>query len=158
MFKSDGGSTIQSDAGASEGDSKGCVTLGEGVVFKGTISVPGKFVVNGTVEGGDIEARELLVGGSGVVSGKVIVDSAVVHGKVTEHIEAKVLLSIGKSGRVEGSAIYEELEIEKGGRISGSISTKAADQADDSNIKKFGSQKVTKLVPSDPTSDLASRG
>ena len=107
-------------------ESEGCAFIGEGVTFKGSISVPGKFVVHGTVEGDDIEARELLVGRTGVVSGKIRVDVAEVHGRVIESIEAKVRLSLRMTASIEGSAVYEEIEIEKGGKLSGNVSTKSA--------------------------------
>lgn len=99
-----------------------CAFFGEGVVFKGSITAPEKVVVHGTVEG-EIVARDLLVGPTGTIKGKVSVDQADIQGKVFDHIEAKVCLSLRKTGRVEGSASYGDIEIEKGGVLSGEVST-----------------------------------
>jgi cytoskeletal protein CcmA (bactofilin family) len=99
-----------------------CAYFGEGVVFKGSITAPEKVVVHGTVEG-EVVARELLVGSTGTITGKVSVDQADIQGKIFERIEAKVCLSLRKTGRIEGSAIYGEIEIEKGGVLSGEVST-----------------------------------
>jgi cytoskeletal protein CcmA (bactofilin family) len=99
-----------------------CAYFGEGVVFKGSITAPEKVVVHGSVEG-EIVARDLLVGPTGMITGKVSVDQADIQGKVFERIEAKVLLSLRKTGRVEGAATYGEIEIEKGGVLSGEVST-----------------------------------
>jgi cytoskeletal protein CcmA (bactofilin family) len=99
-----------------------CAYFGEGVVFKGSITAPEKVVVHGSVEG-EIVARDLLVGPTGIIKGKVSVDQADVQGKVFDRIEAKVCLSLRKTGHIEGSAIYGEIEIEKGGVLSGEVST-----------------------------------
>ena len=99
-----------------------CAYFGEGVIFKGSITAPERVVVHGSVEG-EIVARELLVGPTGIITGKVSVDQADIQGKVFERIEAKICLSLRKTGRIEGSAIYGEIEIEKGGVLSGEVST-----------------------------------
>ena len=106
----------------SEPGSSGCAFFGEGVKFKGSISVPEKIVVHGTVEG-DVESRELLVGPTGTIKGDVRVDQADVQGTILERIEAKVCLSLRKTGRIEGSATYGEIEIEKGGILSGEVAS-----------------------------------
>jgi len=102
--------------------SNGCAFFGEGVKFKGSISVPEKIVVHGTVEG-DLESRELLVGPTGTIKGDVRVDQADVQGTILERIEVKVCLSLRKTGRIEGSATYGEIEIEKGGVLSGEVAS-----------------------------------
>jgi cytoskeletal protein CcmA (bactofilin family) len=99
-----------------------CAYFGEGVVFKGSITAPEKVVVHGSVEG-EVVARDLLVGPTGIINGKVSVDQADVQGKIFDRIEAKVCLSLRKTGRIEGSTIYGEIEIEKGGVLSGEVST-----------------------------------
>ncbi len=99
-----------------------CAYFGEGVVFKGSINAPEKVVVHGTVDG-EIIAKDLLVGPTGTITGKVSVDQADIQGKIFDHIEAKICLSLRKTGRIEGSATYDDIEIEKGGVLSGDVST-----------------------------------
>jgi len=99
-----------------------CAYFGEGVVFKGSITAPEKVIVHGTVEG-EVSARELFVGPTGTITGKVSVDEAEIQGKVFERIEAKVCLSLRKTGRIEGFTAYGEIEIEKGGVLSGEVTT-----------------------------------
>jgi cytoskeletal protein CcmA (bactofilin family) len=110
-----------SENGGTKGEPS-CAYFGEGVVFKGSITAPEKVVVHGSVEG-EVVARELLVGPTGMITGKVSVDQADIQGKIFDRIEAKVCLSLRKTGRIEGSAIYGEIEIEKGGVLSGEVST-----------------------------------
>lgn len=99
-----------------------CAYFGEGVTFKGSITAPERITVHGTVEG-DVVARELLVGPTGTIKGNVRVEMADVQGKILENIEARVCLSVRKTGRVEGSATYGEIEIEKGGVLAGEVSS-----------------------------------
>jgi cytoskeletal protein CcmA (bactofilin family) len=103
-----------------EAEPEGCAFFGNGVAFKGSISVPQKLVIHGTVQG-DIESRELFVGPTGVIKGNVRVDEADVQGKIFENIEARTYLRLGKTGQIEGKAVYGEIEIEKGGVLSGEI-------------------------------------
>lgn len=105
-----------------DASSTGCAYFGEGVKFKGSISVPEKIVVHGTVEG-DVESRELFVGPTGIIKGNVRVDQADVQGKVLENIEARVCLSLRRTGLIEGKAAYGEIEIEKGGILSGELAS-----------------------------------
>ena len=112
-----------------------CAYFGEGVVFKGSINAPEKIVVHGSIEG-EVVARDLQVGPTGMIKGKVIVDQADIRGKVYEQIEAKICLSLRKTGRVEGSASYGEIEIEKGGVLSGEVSTIKSDGKGQTQIPK----------------------
>jgi cytoskeletal protein CcmA (bactofilin family) len=118
------------DSGKTEGAENSCAFFGEGVTFKGSITAPERIVVHGTVEG-DVVARDLLVGPTGTIKGNVKVDQADVQGKVLQNIEARVCLSLRKTGRIEGSAIDGDIEIEKGGVLAGEVSsTKGSEKGD----------------------------
>jgi cytoskeletal protein CcmA (bactofilin family) len=97
---------------------RNCAYFGEGVTFKGSISAAEKIVVHGTIEG-DVVAQELLVGANGMIKGNVRVELADIQGKVLENVEARVCLLLRKTGRIEGSTSYGEIEIEKGGILTG---------------------------------------
>ncbi len=110
--------------------SASCAFFGEGVTFKGSITAPERIVVHGTVEG-DLVARDLLVGPTGTIKGNVKVDQADIQGKILQNIEARVCLSLRKTGRIEGSAVYGDIEIEKGGVLAGEVSSiKGNEKAD----------------------------
>lgn len=102
-------------------DRTNCAFVGEGVTFNGSIVVPGKLVILGTVEG-QVEAAELLVGTNGTVKGNVCVDQAYIQGTILENIEARACLRLRQTGRIEGTAVYGEIEIEKGGLLVGRVS------------------------------------
>jgi cytoskeletal protein CcmA (bactofilin family) len=129
------------DSGKTDGAENSCAYFGEGVTFKGSITAPERIVVHGTVEG-DVVARDLLVGPTGTIKGNVKVDQAEVQGKVLQNIEARVCLSLRKTGRIEGAAVYGDIEIEKGGVLAGEVSSIKGNEKSD-GAKKADSGRVT---------------
>ena len=108
-----------------DADKTNCAYVGAGVILKGSIAAAERLVVLGTVEG-QVEARELLVGANGTIKGDVRVDRADVQGTVLDTIEATVCLTLHGTGRIEGTAVYGEIEIEKGGVLAGRASERSA--------------------------------
>jgi len=102
-------------------DQENVAYIGAGVTLKGEISVPDLIVIDGTVEG-DITARVVCVGQSGVVRGNISATEADISGWVTDHIEIKQLLIVRATGRVEGRVMYGEIELEKGAVVTGDLS------------------------------------
>ncbi|MFM1887668.1 MAG: hypothetical protein RL026_2825 [Pseudomonadota bacterium] len=101
-------------------DNKGCLIVGEGVSIQGSIQLPGTIRINGTVEG-TVEAREVLVGATGRITGKVSSDVADIHGQVRESLVVRERATVRSTGRVEGSFTYRSIAIEHGGVIEGRI-------------------------------------
>jgi cytoskeletal protein CcmA (bactofilin family) len=95
--------------------------VGQGVCVKGDISVPGIVVVDGAIEG-HVDARALWVSPSGSIKGTIVATEAEIHGTVSETIEVKQLLVVHATGRLLGDVRYGELQLEKGGTISGTLS------------------------------------
>jgi cytoskeletal protein CcmA (bactofilin family) len=108
----------------------GCFIVGTGVAVKGSFSVPERAVVNGTVDG-EISARELLVGATGKITGKVQAEVIDVHGEINETVSATKALILRKSGRATGSIEYAELEIEKGAQLRGTLTILSDQRAED---------------------------
>lgn len=102
-------------------DQENVVYIGAGVTLKGEVSVPDLIVVDGTVEG-DVTARVVCVGQSGVIRGNIAATEADISGWITDHIEIKQLLIVRSTGRVEGRVMYGEIELEKGAVVTGDLS------------------------------------
>lgn len=102
-------------------DQENVAYIGAGVTLKGEISVPDLIVVDGTIEG-DITARVVCVGQSGVIRGNISATEADISGSITDHIEIKQLLIVRATGRVEGKVMYDEIELEKGAVVTGDLS------------------------------------
>ncbi|HMK88987.1 MAG TPA: polymer-forming cytoskeletal protein [Methylocystis sp.] len=100
-------------------EEKDVVYIGEGVTLTGAIQAQDTVVVDGVVDG-EVSCSQLIVGPTGVVNGTIAVSEADVYGKIGSDITVKQLLTVRSSGRVEGKWTYGEIEVEKGGVLSGS--------------------------------------
>ncbi len=103
-----------------QNEQKGSIFIGEGVTVTGSFSIPGRAVVNGTLNG-ELSADELLVGEQGRLVGKILARNADIHGQTNDTLTVSNHLVIRASGRVNGKASYGELEIERGGLVAGTI-------------------------------------
>jgi len=103
-----------------DNNQNGCLTVGEGVKLTGTFVVPDIASISGTIEG-ELTAREILVGSTGVLKGKVTAEVVDVRGEIHDHLSAKKSLFIRSTGKVIGTVQYAEIEIEKGGEIEGTL-------------------------------------
>lgn len=98
------------------------VYIGEGCIFKGALQAPEALIIDGTVEG-DLTARSIRVGATGVVKGNIVVTEADIEGTVNEILEVKQLLTVRSTGRIEANVSYGELQLEKGAVIMGAFSS-----------------------------------
>ena len=96
--------------------------IGEGVIFKGSISAPDTVVVDGTVEG-DITARAVRIGVSGAVKGSLNSIDADIHGKLSDKVEVRQFLHVRSTGRVEGEVACGDVQIEKGAILAASVTS-----------------------------------
>ena len=65
----------------------GCIVIGEGVTVSGKFVVPGRAVINGSLEG-DLQADEILVGAQGKLVGNIKVRKADVFGEIHDTLLA----------------------------------------------------------------------
>lgn len=103
-----------------EENQNGCLVVGEGVILSGKFTVPDIASISGQIDG-ELTAREVLVGTTGVVKGKVTADVLDIRGEVHQDLISKKSLLLRSSGKVLGNISYAELEIEKGGDIQGTL-------------------------------------
>jgi cytoskeletal protein CcmA (bactofilin family) len=109
--------TVSEDTFTTEKD---CLFLGEGVVFTGYISAKGKVQISGVVNG-EIHSDELWVGPSGVIRGKIQAREMEIHGQLHEDVTCAGQICIQSTGSVNGQLAYGELQIKRGGRVSGNM-------------------------------------
>jgi cytoskeletal protein CcmA (bactofilin family) len=103
-----------------EDNQTGCLVVGEGVTLSGKFTVPDIASISGQIDG-ELTAREVLVGSTGVVKGKVTAEVLDIRGEVHQDLISKKSLLVRSSGKVMGNISYAELEIEKGGDIQGTL-------------------------------------
>jgi cytoskeletal protein CcmA (bactofilin family) len=95
------------------------IFVGEGVVFKGSIKAP-KAIISGKFDG-ELDARDVLIGASGVVTGKTTAQFVDLKGELNDSVTSRELLIVRGTGRVGGTVTYGEIEIERGGQVKGDM-------------------------------------
>jgi len=96
------------------------IMIGQGVTFVGSISAKGKAFINGEVTG-EISVDDLQVGEYGVIKGKIKSREMDIHGEIYDDVSCAEHVLIHSTGTINGKLIYGELEIQKGGRMNGSM-------------------------------------
>ena len=97
--------------------------IGEGATINGTIKENNEINIQGSVDG-DVECKDLIVGKSGNLKGKIKTESLSVEGTVEGELNVKGLLKLMSSGSVSGKITYGSLQINEGGKLIGEIDYK----------------------------------
>ncbi len=97
------------------------LVVGEGVVLNGTLEVPNKAMISGTING-DLKVHLLAVEITGKIEGKVVCQIADIAGHVKDDLRVNELLIIRAGSIISGNIYYKEIEIEKGAKIIGQLS------------------------------------
>lgn len=97
--------------------------IGEGANINGTIKENNEISIQGSVEG-DIECKDLVVGKSGTLKGKIKTDSLSVEGSVDGELVVKGLLKLLSNGSVSGKITYGSLQIHEGAKLMGELEYK----------------------------------
>ena len=109
---------------SNQSESLESVVIGDGVVVKGSFTVPSKAIINGVIEG-DLTAEEVLIGPTGRITGRVSAKVIDVRGQLHNTIISEKSLIVRATGKIAGKVQYAEIEIEKGGEIEGTLSQSA---------------------------------
>ncbi len=97
--------------------------IGEGAKIKGEIKEENEITIHGNVDG-DIECKDLFVGKTGLVKGKIKADSLCVEGSIEGDINIRELLKLMSSSYVSGKVHYGSLQINEGGKLIGELEFK----------------------------------
>jgi cytoskeletal protein CcmA (bactofilin family) len=109
---------------AAAGDAAGKrLIVGPGISLSGEITACDRLVVQGSVQVTLNETRAIEIAESGrFTNGKAEVEEAEISGVYEGDLTVRNRLLIRSTGQVKGTVRYGELEIERGGRLSGSVS------------------------------------
>lgn len=119
-----------------------CAYVGSGCTISGRIDVPDLIVIDGTVEG-DLTARFIKIGPSGVVIGNIVANDADISGQVTESLKVKQFLTVRATARLDGVVSYGSLAMERGGVIDGEVI--CLDVQPETHLGQGDYRKVTKM-------------
>lgn len=96
--------------------------VGQGIRLSGEITACDRLVVEGTVEVTLNETRAVEIAETGRFTGGCEVEEAEISGVYEGELTVRNRLLIRSTGRVKGTVRYGEIEVERGGRLSGSVS------------------------------------
>jgi cytoskeletal protein CcmA (bactofilin family) len=103
-----------------DSDSKKLV-VGRDIALTGEIRACNRLVVEGRVEAALSDSRSVEVSATGVFKGKAQIESADISGRFEGDLVVTQKLIIHSTGRVHGKIRYGQIEIARGGTISGQI-------------------------------------
>ena len=97
--------------------------IGEGATIKCEIVEENEITIQGNVDG-DIQCKDLIVGKTGSIKGKIKADTLYIEGSIEGEIHVKELLKLMSSSYVSGKITYGSLQINEGGKLVGEIEFK----------------------------------
>ncbi len=97
------------------------LVVGRDIVLTGEIEACEKLIVEGRVEGEITDTRYLEITESGRFKGRAKVEECVVSGACEGEITVAGLLTVRHKGRIKGKVRYAEIEMRRGGRLSGEV-------------------------------------
>jgi cytoskeletal protein CcmA (bactofilin family) len=95
--------------------------VGREVRLSGDIKSCNRLVVEGTVEATLHECRDMEVAENGLFKGNASSEQAEIRGRFEGELVVSKRLLIRTSGHVSGTISYGEIEIERGGKVSGTV-------------------------------------
>ena len=93
--------------------------VSEGLHIAGNLFSDGDVQVDGRVEG-DVQGRNITVGATGTVVGKIIADEAMISGAVNGEIRARAVV-LTRTAKVASDVTQESISIEAGAVFEGAI-------------------------------------
>lgn len=102
------------------------LVVGRGIALSGEIRACDRLIVEGQVEATLSDSRSIEISTSGVFKGKAQIEEAEISGRFDGELVVSQKLIIHATGRVVGNVRYGEIEIARGGIISGQIDVIAA--------------------------------
>jgi cytoskeletal protein CcmA (bactofilin family) len=124
--------------------------VGRGIRLSGEITSCEKLVVEGQVEADLTGAQVLEIADEGLFNGRAVVDYAEISGTFKGELTVRDRLLLRGSGIVEGTLTYAEMEIERGGKVRGSIdelSESGAAQATAASAAPKANEKPAEKAP-----------
>jgi cytoskeletal protein CcmA (bactofilin family) len=110
----------QAQQGHNEVDARTLV-IGSGTSFSGDVSSCDRLRVEGTIEANLPDCRNVIVAEAGIFRGSGSTQNADVRGRIEGDFVVGKRLLIRTCGHVSGTITYDEIEIEAGGKIAGTI-------------------------------------
>lgn len=106
---------------AVRGSAKRVLTVGPDIQMKGEITTCDRVVIEGMVDATMRDVHTVELTETGALKGTAEVENAEISGSFEGDLVVRGKLTISASGRVRGNVTYGEIEIQRGGQISGNV-------------------------------------
>jgi cytoskeletal protein CcmA (bactofilin family) len=100
--------------------------VGREIKLAGEITSCDRLVVEGSVEANLANCRDIEIADTGVYKGSASIEEAEIRGRFDGVLNVRRRLLIRAGGRVTGTVRYGQIEIERGGQISGDVEAQPA--------------------------------
>lgn len=100
---------------------KRVLTVGPDIQMKGEIMTCDRVVIEGIVDAAMKDVHTVELAETGTLKGVAEVEDAEISGSFEGDLNVRGKLTVYASGRVRGNVTYGEIEIQRGGQISGNI-------------------------------------
>jgi cytoskeletal protein CcmA (bactofilin family) len=97
--------------------------VGQGITISGDISSCNRLVIEGSLEAKLHDCRQVEIAEHGTFKGNASVEQCDVSGQFEGELVVKNRLLIRATGHVSGTITYAQIEIERGGKLSGTVRT-----------------------------------
>lgn len=111
----------QSPAGGMNKNSKRILTVGAEINLKGEIATCDRLVIEGMVDASLKDVHTVEISEAGSFKGTAAVEDAEISGLFEGDLMVRNRLTIYSTGKVRGKISYGEIEIERGGELTGEI-------------------------------------
>lgn len=125
------GPQVESAAPMQLGSEEPETTLGQGVVFKGTLNFSRLLRIDGHFEGDLISDGKLVVGPTGVVRSNVRLTEAVIEGELEGNIEARERIELRGEAKVRGDVKARSISVDEGVTLIGNVKVHADHEIDE---------------------------
>lgn len=115
--------------------SKRILTVGNDIHMKGEISTCDRLVIEGSVDAELKDVHTVELAETGSFKGTAEIEDAEISGIFEGDLIVNGRLIIYSTGQVRGNIAYGEIEIERGGQLSGTIKSAAQAKAESKNAK-----------------------
>jgi len=102
--------------------------VGREIRLAGEITSCDWLVVEGSVEANLANCRDIEISDTGVYKGSASIEQAEIRGRFDGVLNVRRRLLIRAGGRVTGTVRYGQIEIERGGQISGDVQAQPANE------------------------------
>ena len=97
--------------------------VGQGIAISGDIRSCNRLVIEGSLEAKLHDCRQVEIAEHGTFKGNASVEQCEVSGQFEGELVVSERLLIRATGHVSGTITYAQIEIERGGKLSGTVRT-----------------------------------